>query len=117
MRKSFIHIKSVRKRGEPGTKKLTRIYGNDLVCVRYKYDYKNRKKYKTIELKIEEGPWEPDDDDKYLTQKVEIRVDYKEIGLRKKLKSEGAVWDPGKRVWRTTFKTVLELGLEERIIM
>jgi len=32
------------------------------------------------------------------------------------MKNEGAVWAPGKRVWITAFKTVLELGLEKRII-
>ena len=88
-----------------------------MVCVRYKYDYQNRKKYKTIELIIEEDFWEPDTDDKKLKQKVAIRVDYKEVGLRTRLKSKGAVWDPGKRVWNTTLKTVLELGLEERIVI
>jgi len=48
--------KTVRRAGQAGTNKFNKIYEDDFVCVRYQYDYKNRKKYKTIELKIEEGP-------------------------------------------------------------
>jgi hypothetical protein len=45
--------------GQRGTKKLVRKYGDRLVCVRYRYDGERRKRYKTVELIIEESDWEP----------------------------------------------------------
>ncbi len=44
--------------GQKGTKKLFDQYGARLFCVRYRYDREKRKRFKTIELIIEEGPWE-----------------------------------------------------------
>ena len=76
MNNEYIKTKSIRKPGEPGTKKLTQIYGNDLICVRYKYDYKLKKRYKTIELQIEETPWIPNNNDRFYKKPVYILVHY-----------------------------------------
>jgi hypothetical protein len=45
--------------GHPGARKLTEIYGERLVCVRYRYDAVRRCRVKTVELIVEEAPWEP----------------------------------------------------------
>lgn len=45
--------------GKPGTKKLTQKFGEDLVCVRYRYDKKRKKRYTTVEVVIDESPWNP----------------------------------------------------------
>ena len=38
------------KPGQRGTKKLAAQYGDRLVCVRYRYDEKLKKRFKTVEL-------------------------------------------------------------------
>ena len=44
--------------GQPGTKALMKIYGDRLVCVRYRYDRERQKRYKTVELIVDEAEWE-----------------------------------------------------------
>lgn len=51
-------IKTLRP-GDSGTKKLTRRYGERLVCVRYRKDQNSNRRYTTIELIVDEGPIEP----------------------------------------------------------
>ena len=45
--------------GQKGTKALQQKYGDALVCVRYRYDEKNHKQYKTVELIVSEKEWSP----------------------------------------------------------
>ncbi len=47
------------KPGQKGTKKLCEQYGAKLVCVRYRYDAARHRRYKTVELIVEESPWSP----------------------------------------------------------
>src|SRR2546428_4074420 len=44
--------------GRKGTKRLLEQYGAKLVCVRYRYNEERRLRYKTVELIVEETPWE-----------------------------------------------------------
>ncbi|MGB3623242.1 hypothetical protein FT643_00585 [Ketobacter sp. MCCC 1A13808] len=48
-------IKTLRP-GDSGTKKLTKRYGDKLVCVRYRKDQVTQRRYTTIELIVDEGP-------------------------------------------------------------
>jgi len=41
------------KPGQKGTKALVEKYGDDLVCVRYRYDETSRTRIKTVELIVE----------------------------------------------------------------
>ena len=64
--------------GQPGTKKLLKQYGKNLVCVRYKYDQENM-----IKVKSAGGKWN-------ISKKV-WEVPFKQVvslGL-----SERIVWD------------------------
>ncbi len=45
--------------GQRGTKQLVEQYGDQLVCVRYRYDETCMRRYKTVELIIDESDWEP----------------------------------------------------------
>lgn len=45
--------------GQNGTKKLVEKYGSRLVCVRFRYDEQRQRRYKTIELIVEDAPWVP----------------------------------------------------------
>ncbi len=47
------------KPGQRGTKKLQAMYGDRLVCVRYRYDLESGRRFKTIEIIVEEKEWSP----------------------------------------------------------
>lgn len=55
-------VKSTLAPGQKGTKELTEKYGDQLICVRYRYDSSTQKRYKTVELIIDEQDWLPDED-------------------------------------------------------
>ena len=52
-------VKTKLRPGENGTKGLLKQYGEQLVCVRYRYDKARQKRYKTVELIIDEKDWIP----------------------------------------------------------
>lgn len=45
--------------GARGTIKLVQQYGDQLICVRYRYNLDTRTRIKTIELIIDEKKWIP----------------------------------------------------------
>jgi hypothetical protein len=47
------------KPGQRGTKRLSEKYGDQLVCVRYRYDDATKKRYKTVELIVDVAEWQP----------------------------------------------------------
>ena len=47
------------KPGQRGTKKLCAEYGERLLYVRYRYDEERRKRFKIVELFVDEVDWEP----------------------------------------------------------
>jgi hypothetical protein len=108
-------IRATLKPGVNGTMGLLREYGEQLVCVRYRYDKVRRKRYKTVELIVEEKDWilstlvRPE-------QRVYFRIGYGESELREQVKQAGGYWNPEKKAWHLSYKRVLELGLETRII-
>ena len=102
--------------GMPGTKKMLDIYGDDLVCVRYRYDVEKRIKYKTVEIIIDEGIWDTGARRLRGNRKVQIKVMYEEINLRKKVKDAGGIWNREESVWELDYKNVEGLGLKERIV-
>lgn len=53
-------VKSTLSPGQKGTKQLTSKYGDQLICVRYRYDSSKQKRYKTVELIVDEQDWTPD---------------------------------------------------------
>lgn len=54
-----MRVRLVRRPGQHGTKTYMEQYGDKLVCVRYRYDQATKRRYKTIEIVVEEAPWEP----------------------------------------------------------
>jgi hypothetical protein len=53
--KSYRHVKP----GQNGSKRLVEQYGDRLLCVRYRYDEHRRIRLKTVEIIVEERPWQP----------------------------------------------------------
>jgi len=43
--------------GQDGTKQELEKYGGALVCIRFSYDVKSRKRLKTVELIVEQTDW------------------------------------------------------------
>ncbi|MFQ6112683.1 MAG: hypothetical protein ACE5NG_01200 [bacterium] len=115
-REEALKIKRVVKPGQPGTKKLTERYGDNMICVRYRYDAENKRVLKTIELIIENMPWQPHSERIPKNKIVNLRVAANEIELRKRVKAAGGKWHPGKQVWQLAYKDILNLGLKERIV-
>ena len=110
-----MEIRATLSPGQNGTKSLLKQYGDQLVCVRYRYDKARQKRYKTVELIIEEKDWIPNV--VIPTEKrVFVRTDFNEPDLRERVKAAGAYWNPKKKAWHVRYLTALELWLERRII-
>lgn len=108
-----MRIRLTRQPGQPGTKQLVAEYGAELLCVRYRYDELQRKRYKTIELVVEECDWNPSIDTATI---VEIRVAYAEKSLQREIRQAGGLWNPTQRVWEIRYDRAIELGLRDRIV-
>ena len=115
-------VGKVLKPGDKGTKNVLRIYGDKLVCVRYRYDRVKKKRFTTAEIIIDEKPWfyspvslnslKP----KLKPRSVFIRVSFSETELRLKIKSLGGKWHPHIKGWEIDYEEARRLQLEERII-
>lgn len=108
-------VKATLKPGENGTKQLLRIYGDQLLCVRYRYDRIKRKSYKTVELIIEEKDWLPDTLVKP-DKPVSVKIGFNERELRSLVKDAGGYWNHKKKVWTLSYLAAHDLGLERRIL-
>jgi hypothetical protein len=91
-------------------------FGENLVCVRYRYDTDAKWMVKTVELRIDERPWEPKGGHIPVNKRVAVRVEYEEARLRSLVKSVGGKWDREKKCWMMPYGEVLALGLENRLI-
>ena len=101
--------------GQKGTKKLCERYGDQLVCVRYRYDIAHQRRLKTVELIVEEVPWRPERAARKGAETVGVRVDVQEVALQRQVKLAGGKWNPARRVWELRRDQALKLGLKERI--
>ena len=103
--------------GQSGTKKLTKKYGERLICVRYRYDPQKRKRYKTVELIEETKDWKPNYNLQFKPDDwVPVKINHYEIQLRKAVKSAGGRWNSKKVYWLLPYTRVKKLNLQERII-
>ena len=104
--------------GQNGTKKLLAQYGDRLVRVRYRYDDERSLRLKTVELIVETTPWTPRARARRRepTDLVGVAIAYREGELRARIKAAGGVWRPRHRLWEIDWKTVRELGIEDRVI-
>jgi hypothetical protein len=104
------------KPGHRGTKRLLAEYGDRLVCVRYRYDEEKQRKYKTVELIVEESAWQPRTKRLNNAAVVGVRVGVREVELQKKVRSAGGRWNPDEKFWELRYDKVAELGLLARLI-
>jgi len=102
--------------GQAGTRKLLAAYGDKLFCVRYRYDAANKRRIKTVELIIEETPWQPRPAKIPVNQIMHLRIKYDEVALRNLVKAAGGKWNRDKQAWELPYQEVLRLGLAARIV-
>jgi hypothetical protein len=103
------------KPGQKGTKQLAALYGDRLVCVRYRYDAQLQKRYKTVELVVAERDWIPRRPRFGGEQLVGVRIAFAERTIRDRAKQAGARWNPDRKVWQMRYSQAIALGLVERI--
>ncbi len=110
--RTSMHLKPGRK----GTKQLLAQYGDRLVCVRYRYDTQQKKRFKTVELIVAEWAWEPPVPQIPADQRVALRIGFAEVDLRERVKQAGGKWNPRQKVWELCYGQVVALRLEARIV-
>jgi hypothetical protein len=103
------------KPGQSGTKSLLKKYGEDLVCVRFRYDAETQQRIKTVELVVERSNWSPPP--MTLSQKtiVALRIAASDMSIRAKAKAAGARWNPEKQLWFLKYGLVAGTELEKHI--
>lgn len=101
------------KPGQRGTRKLVQQYGSRLVSVRYRYDEEKQRRYKTIELIVDETEWRPRLRPETI---VYLRVAWGEAQIAAKIRRAGGEWNRPKQYWELRYEAALKLGLEGRII-
>ena len=101
---------------QDGAKYLRDRYGDRLVCVRYRYDETKRRRWKTVELIVEESDWEPTMPSRQEDTLVAIQVAVQERGVRQQVKAAGGKWNPRGVVWELPYGQVVALGLTGRIV-
>jgi hypothetical protein len=102
--------------GKPGTSKWVKKYGNALLCVRYKYDLEKKRKLKTVELIIENEPWDISNNRIAWNKIVGIKVTFGEIEIGRLVKNAGGRWDKKTQLWHIPYHEVISLGLVNRIV-
>ena len=107
-----LHLKPRQK----GTKQLLAQYGDRLVCVRYRYDAQQEKRFKTVELIVAEREWDPPASRFADDAIVGVRVGFAEVEIRDQVKRAGGKWNWGRKVWELRYAQVVALKLESRIV-
>lgn len=102
--------------GQKGTKKFLDRYGDQLVCVRYRYDREQSKRFTTVEIIVEESAWSsPPQTAAALPTVVGLRVALDEVKLQRLIKQAGGKWNRDQRVWEIHYDQAKALGLQDRI--
>jgi hypothetical protein len=105
------------KPGQRGTKKLVDEYGDRLLYVRYRYDPTRKRRFKTVEVIVEEIPWAPGLGRISRKMIVGVNVMTRERVLRQQVKQAGGTWNPVTKLWELPYQATVDFGLEERIVV
>lgn len=105
------------KPGQKGTKKLMQVYGDALVCVRYRYDPGRQKQYKTVEIIVSESPWTPPPAKYAASDLVALRIGFEEKSLQEQVKSLGGKWDRQRKVWLVRYGCIASTPMEKLIVV
>jgi len=83
-----------------------------LVCARIRYDERWCKRYTTIEIIVEESDWSPPEKPEI----VELRVEFQETELQRRVKQAGGKSNSTIRVWEIHYHLAVALSLKKRIV-
>lgn len=103
------------KPGQNGTKRLVDQYGDALVCVRYRYDAKTNKQYKTVEIIVSECEWKPPPAKYPDGELVPLKIGIHETALQAQARAVGGRWDKDQRVWFVPYGCIAGTKLEKFI--
>ena len=84
--------------------------------MRYRYDERQKKRLKTVELIMEKNDWEPRTRPSPDERLVHIKVSLPEGDLQRRVKAAGGRWDRQRQAWEIRYNQVRTLGLTGRIV-
>ncbi len=111
------HVRLTLQPGARGTRRWVDKYGDQLVCVRYRYNPQTQQRHTTVEIVVATAPWSPSVPPPAPDTILAVRVEYTEEALRQQVKAAGGRWNPQAKVWELRYDQILKLGLGERIVM
>lgn len=94
---------------------MLKKYGDDLVCVRFRYDAETGQRIKTVELIVERSDWSPPQQKLSQNTIVALRIVASNMAMRKIAKAAGAKWNPEKQLWFLKYGQVAGTELEKYI--
>lgn len=105
--------------GRKGTKRLVARFGQQLLCVRYRYDRRRKIRMTTVELSISETAWNPPPLDQVSRRRpaalVEVRLAFSEIELARRIRAARGFFDKVAGVWVLRRDQAFKLGLGSRM--
>jgi hypothetical protein len=101
------------KPGQDGTKSLLDKYGDQLLCVRYRYDEQQHLRHTTVELIVEMTKWQPPT--VAADHVVGVRIGLSEVELQRKVRQAGGRWNRERQLWELRYDQALSVGLKARI--
>jgi len=105
----------VLKPGQKGTKQLTDKYGDALLCIRFRYDDKTGKRFKTVELIVDQADWIPPPPRYDSDVLVPLRIEASNMTLRAWVKAIGGRWFPDELLWYVKYGAISGGPLEKHI--
>src|SRR5262245_58607209 len=101
---------------QDGAKQLQERYGEQFVCVRYRYDETKKERWKTVELISEKSAWEPLRSKWQAETLVARQIAVQEREVRQQVKTADGKSNPKQVVWELPYGQVVALGLRERVV-
>lgn len=105
------------KPGDKGTKRLVEKYGDDLICVRYRYDEATCTRIKTVEIIVDKKDWSPPPPKFAPNEIVPVQIAFSENKLQQMAKTAGGRWDPKAKYWMIAYGKIKNTTLEKHIIV
>jgi hypothetical protein len=80
----------------------------------------NGKRYKTVEIIVDEIPWIPRSSRRRPARSADdmvgLRINYRGADLREAVKRAGGIWRAKQKLWGLPCRKVVALGIEDRIV-
>lgn len=110
-----VKTRLILKPGQPGTKTLSKKYGDALLCVRFRYDAESRQRLKTVELVVERAKWTPPVPQYTADTLVPLQIEAFDMAMRLQAKAAGGRWNPEKKLWFVKYGNIAGTPLEKHI--